>query len=83
MTISPIIAMVLEWEDSIKSIRNMCGATNPLEANSGTIRWDLSLTIRFNLVHASDSEENAKEEIARFFKKEEVFSYKKITDDIL
>jgi nucleoside-diphosphate kinase len=61
----------------------MVGATNPVEAAPGTIRGDLALTIRFNLVHASDSEETAKVEIERFFKSEEIFDYKKIDKDLL
>lgn len=83
MTMSPIIGMILEGDDSIETLRNMCGATNPLEAGMGTIRGDLALTIRYNIVHASDSEENAKEEVERFFKGEEIFSYKKINDNVL
>ncbi len=81
MTTSPIVGMVLEWRDSIESIRTICWATNPVEAASWTIRWDLSLTINWNLIHASDSEENAKEEIARYFKPEEVFSYTRRIDN--
>ncbi len=83
MTTSPIVGMVLEWRDSIESIRTICWATNPVEAAPWTIRWDLSLTINGNLIHASDSEENAKEEIARFFKPEEVFSYTRGIDKMI
>lgn len=83
MTISPIVAMVVEGVDAIPSLRNIVGATNPVEAAPGTIRGDLALTIRFNLVHASDSEETAKVEIERFFSPNEVFDYGKIDKDLL
>ena len=83
MTISPLVAMVIEGVEAIPSMRSLVGATNPVEAAPGTIRWDLALTIRFNLVHASDSEESAKVEIERFFKMDEVFEYGKIDKDLL
>lgn len=83
MTISPLVAMVVEGVEAIPSMRNLVGATNPVEAAPGTIRGDLALTIRFNLVHASDSEETAKVEIERFFSPNEVFDYGKIDKDLL
>ena len=83
MTISPIMALVVEWADVIPSLRSIVGATNPVEAAPGTIRGDLALTIRFNLIHASDSEETAAVEIPRFFKAEEVYSYEKIDKNLL
>ncbi len=83
MTMSPIVAMVLEGDDSIETLRNMCGATDPLQAAPGTVRGDLALTIRYNVVHASDWEEAAKEEVARFFNWDEIFAYKKINDGVL
>ncbi len=83
MTISPIIAMVVEGDDSIETLRNMCGATDPLQAAPGTIRGDLALTIRYNVIHASDSEENAKLEVSRFFDASEIYSYEKITDELV
>lgn len=83
MTISPIMALVVEWIDVIPSLRSIVGATNPVEATPWTIRWDLAMTIRFNLIHASDSEETASVEIPRFFKAEEIYSYNKIDKDLL
>jgi nucleoside-diphosphate kinase len=83
MTISPIMALVVEGADVIPSLRSIVGATNPVEAAPGTIRGDLALTIRFNLIHASDSEETAAVEIPRFFKSEEIYSYNKIDKDLL
>ena len=83
MTMSPIVAMILEGDDSIETLRTMCGATDPLQAAPGTVRGDLALTIRYNVVHASDGEDAAKEEIARFFNEDEIFAYKKINDAVL
>ncbi len=83
MTMSPIIAMIVEGDDSVETLRNMCGATNPLEAAPGTIRGDMALTIRYNVIHASDSDENAKIEVARFFNEDEIYSYEKITDKVV
>ncbi len=83
MTMCPIVAMIVEGDDSIETMRNMCGATNPLEAAVGTIRGDLALTIRYNVIHASDSEESAAAEVARFFDASEVYSYAKINDSVL
>ncbi len=76
MQLSPVVALVLEGPEAIVGMRNLCGATNPTESAMGTVRWDFALTIRYNIIHASDSEENAKAEINRFFKKEEIFDYK-------
>ena len=83
MTMCPIVAMILEGDDSIETLRTMCGATDPLQAAPGTVRGDLALTIRYNVVHASDGEDAAKEEIARFFNEDEIFGYKKINDGVL
>lgn len=83
MTISPIMALVVEGVDVIPSLRSIVGATNPVEAVPGTIRGDLAMTIRFNLIHASDSEETAAVEIPRFFKAEEIFDYTKIDSNLL
>lgn len=67
ITSGPIVVMVLEAENAIPIVRKIIGATSPLEAIPGTIRGDYSLDVQQNLVHASDSEENAKREIAIFF----------------
>jgi nucleoside-diphosphate kinase len=77
---TPVVAMVLEGLDAIESVRKIVGATNPREAEAGTIRADLSMTVPSNLVHASDSPESAVAEVKRFFAKDELFSYEKITD---
>ena len=61
------MALVVEGPDVIRTWRAMQGATNPLEAQPGTIRADLAISNRMNLTHGSDSEESAAREIAHFF----------------
>ncbi|MCG3126568.1 MAG: Nucleoside diphosphate kinase [Phycisphaerae bacterium] len=80
MTASPVIAGVLEGPQAIAVVRKMLGATNGMEAEPGTIRGDYGLSKQLNLVHASDSAETAKAEIALFFKPEEVLSYTRAAD---
>ncbi len=75
MTSSPIVALALEGEDVIKGVRMLCGATNPSEAGPGSIRGDFAKSIDNNIIHASDAEETAEKELARFFKNEEIFDY--------
>ncbi|MGO3733132.1 MAG: nucleoside-diphosphate kinase [Vagococcus sp.] len=67
MTSGPVVYLELEGENAIELIRNMIGATNPLEATSGSIRGDFALSVSQNVVHASDSVEAAEIEINRFF----------------
>ena len=64
ITASPIVAMVLEGPNAVELVRNTMGATNPLNAQPGTIRGDLAVDIQQNLVHGSDSTESAEKEIA-------------------
>ncbi len=80
MMSAPVIALVLEGVEAISSIRLLLGPTKGYEADAGSIRGDLSIGVSSNLVHASDSLENAKAEIERFFRPDELFSYEKITD---
>lgn len=67
VTSAPVIAMVLEGEKVIPIIRKMIGVTDGAEAESGTIRGDFSTSRGENIIHASDSPESAKKEIANFF----------------
>ena len=67
MTSGPSIPFVVEGVDSIKSVREMMGSTNPDEAASGTIRSDFADSIDSNIIHGSDSKESADREIAFFF----------------
>ena len=68
-----VILMVLEGDEAVSRVRNIIGPTNSAQAPAGTVRGDFGLNQRENIVHASDSEENAKIEIARFFKDGELF----------
>lgn len=72
MTSGPVVVQVLEGEDAITRYRAVMGATNPYNAAPGTIRRKFASNIEANSVHGSDSAENAKTEIAYFFKPEEI-----------
>jgi nucleoside-diphosphate kinase len=67
MTSGPLVAMILSGEDAIEVVRALVGVTDGRKAAAGTVRGDLSLSNRENLVHASDSPDNAKREIALWF----------------
>ena len=67
MTSAPVIVQVLKGKDAVLKNREIMGATNPKEANPGTIRREFALSIGENSVHGSDSQENAKKEIDFFF----------------
>ena len=71
----PVLVQVLEGENAIARNREIMGATNPKDAAPGTIRADFAESIDHNAVHGSDAPETAKQEIAFFFKPEEVLSY--------
>lgn len=75
MMASPVVCMVLKGVDVVEVFRKMTGVTNGRKAEPGTLRGDFCMSGQTNIVHASDSVENAKIEIARFFKPEEVFDY--------
>ena len=75
MTSTPVIVMVLAGKDVVNVVRSMVGATNCRAAAPGTIRGDFGMSGQENIVHASDSSENAVIEINRFFSPEEIFTY--------
>lgn len=75
MISGPVMVQVLEGENAVMSHRDLMGATDPSKAAPGTIRADFAKSIDENAVHGSDSLENAKQEIAFFFKPEEIVSY--------
>ena len=79
MQSSPIIALALRGVDAVAVVRAMTGVTNSRNASPGTIRGDFGMSGQENIVHASDSPENAAIEVARFFKPEEVFDYNPCT----
>ena len=70
---SPIIAIVSEGEGVVEVVRNIIGATDPDEAEAGTIRGDFGLDIERNTIHGSDSAETAEKEIKLFFSEDEIF----------
>jgi nucleoside-diphosphate kinase len=72
MTSGPVVVQVLEGEDAVVRNRQVMGATNPEQADEGTIRKVHAESIEANSVHGSDSDENAKIEIEYFFKPEEI-----------
>ena len=80
ITSSPVVVMVVEGTRAIDAVRKTLGATNPQEAAPGTIRADYGLEIGRNLVHGSDGPETAAQEIALFFRQEEIVSYGRDTD---
>ena len=80
ITSSPIIAIVFQGKNAVEIIRQMMGETDPAKAHSGTIRGDFGIDIGHNLVHGSDSLENASKEIDLFFSAEEIFNYDRDLD---
>ena len=72
MTSGPVVVQVLEGEDAVAKNREIMGATDPKKADPGTIRADLATSIEQNVVHGSDSAENAAIEIAYFFAQTEI-----------
>ena len=72
MTSGPVVVQVLEGEDAVKRNRDVMGATNPADAEEGTIRKTYAESIEANSVHGSDSEENAAKEIDFFFSEDEI-----------
>lgn len=74
---SPVVAMVWEGEGVVSSARKLIGATDPLAADTGTIRGDFAVNIGRNLIHGSDAIETAQREIALWFKDDELCSWEK------
>ena len=72
MISGPVVVQVLEGENAMQRNRDIMGATNPANADAGTIRKEIAESIEANSVHGSDSDENAAIEIAYFFKPEEI-----------
>ena len=80
ITSGPVVAMAWEGKDAIKAARNTIGATNPAEADAGTIRGDLGMEIGRNLVHGSDSPENGVKEVNLFFAEDELVDWDRVTE---
>ncbi len=75
MQSTPIVALALEGENAVERVRNLIGPTDSKKADKGTIRGDFGVDVMVNIVHASDSEENAQIELKRFFAPGELFTY--------
>jgi nucleoside-diphosphate kinase len=74
MTSGPVMVQILEGEGAVLKNRELMGATNPADAEAGTIRADFAVSIDANAVHGSDSVESAQREVSYFFKDEEICS---------
>jgi nucleoside-diphosphate kinase len=75
LTAGPTVAVVLEGREAVAVVRNLMGPTDGVKAPPGTIRGDYALSVQNNLIHGSDSPENAAAEIALWFKPEELVTY--------
>jgi len=75
MSSTPVLALALAAESAVEKVRTIIGSTDSKKAEKGTVRGDLGVDVMVNIVHASDSLENAEIELKRFFKPEELFDY--------
>src|SRR5574344_2795488 len=75
MKASPVIVCCWEGLDCVQVVRNMTGVTNSRNATPGTMRGDFGMSMQENIIHTSDSVENAKIELARFFNSEDIFEF--------
>lgn len=80
ITSSPVVVMALDGPQAVQVARNTIGVTRPAEAAAGTIRGDFGLEVGRNLVHGSDSPENAAAEIALWFDETELVAYTRAVD---
>jgi nucleoside-diphosphate kinase len=79
MMVTPVIVCCLKGIDAVRIVHELAGKTNGREAAVGTIRGDFSMSVQENIIHTSDTVENAKTELARFFIDSEIFDYKPAT----
>ena len=80
ITSGPVVVAVVTGKGVIATVRSTVGATNPAQAAPGTIRGDYAVEIGRNLIHASDSPENGEQEVALFFRPEELVELERSTD---
>jgi len=80
ITSAPVMAMVWEGPNAVAAIRQTMGATRPLEAAPGTVRHDFALEVGRNITHASDNPENGRQEVALWFRQEELVSWSRDVD---
>ena len=76
----PVIAMVWQGTNVVKTARKMLGETKPLESNPGTIRGDFCIDVGRNIIHGSDSTESAEKEISLWFRPDEIVDYERTTE---
>lgn len=77
MRSTPVVALCLEGVEVVEAVRLLCGITKARAADAGTIRGDLAMSVACNVVHASDTPDNAAKEVKRFFNSDELFGYDK------
>lgn len=78
ITSGPVFAMVWEGDDAVAAARQLIGKTSGIEAAPGTIRGDYAIHTNYNLIHGSDSQDNALREIGIFFDEDELLDYEKV-----
>ena len=83
MTSAPIVALAVEGRDAIELVRILNGETNPQKSQPGSIRGDFSMNITHNVVHASDSPQNAQRELDIVFTSDELYKYHRMDETIL
>jgi nucleoside-diphosphate kinase len=83
VTSGPVVVMVLEGPRAVEIVRHTIGKTDPMKAESGSIRGDYGVTVRKNIVHASDCVVSAEREISIFFEENELCTYSIRLDDLL
>jgi len=79
----PVVALAISGNDSVEIMRLLAGATSPLKSLPGTIRGDYSNDVGLNIIHTSDSVENALNEIKIYFSNDDLISYEKITNKLI
>ena len=75
MMVTPVVVCCIKGFEAVRIVHDMAGKTNGREAAMGTIRGDFSMSVQENIIHTSDSVKNAKQELDRFFKEEEIFEF--------
>ena len=75
MKACPVIVLCLKGMDAVRVTHRLAGATNGREAAMGTMRGDFSMSVQWNIIHTSDSVDNAGVELARFFSEDEIFEF--------
>ena len=83
MMMGPVVCMIWQGREVVKTGRKMLGATNPLNSEPGTIRGDYCIESGRNIIHGSDSVESAEREIKLWFKPEEINEYKRDSDNLI